>query len=367
MNAKLLLFFILFASNLSAQDVTVLSTLSDSIRESSGLLYLNQRIITHNDSGGEAALYELDSVTGDVLREVWISNASNVDWEELSSDENYLYIFDFGNNNGNRTDLRIYRVSIADYFLSDTLIAEVTEFFYSDQSDFNSAPYTTNFDAEAACVLGDSIYIFTKNWGDKHTNIYSLPKIPGNHAANKIGNLNAQCLVTGAALNEQNQTLMLCGYQFPGVFVLELPLYALSAADFSDFNRYEISVPSGTSIQIEGITSRNSTSYFLSSEESFFGSSSLLSFATSALNLPEEENESRFLNVYPNPANDKLNVEIPESAIVQICSADGRLHYTSGNAEFSCAINTSNWNSGIYYVSANFNDGGTLCIPLVVR
>lgn len=368
MNAKILLLFILLVSNIKAQEVTLLSTLSDTIRESSGLLYLNQRIITHNDSGGAAVLYELDSLTGDVAREVHISNAGNVDWEELSSDENYLYIFDFGNNNGNRTDLRIYRVAIADYLLGDTLIAEITDFSYSDQSDFTSAPYTSNFDAEAACIVGDSIYIFTKNWGDKHSNIYSLPKVPGNYVANKIGSIDAQGLVTGATTNEENQTLMLCGYQFPEVFVIELPLCAFIAADFGDFSRYEISVPSTTSIQIEGITYRNSISYFLSSEESFFGSSSLLSLATSGLNLAEEEKkESRFLNVYPNPANEELNMETSDLAVLQVFSAEGCLLFASGNTEGFCTINTTNWNSGIYYVSANFSDGETLCIPLVVR
>jgi len=40
--------------------------LSYNVRETSGLIYLNGKLITHNDSGGEPALYELDTITGNV-------------------------------------------------------------------------------------------------------------------------------------------------------------------------------------------------------------------------------------------------------------------------------------------------------------
>jgi hypothetical protein len=37
-------------------------------------------------------------------------NAKNTDWEALTNDGNNFYIGDFGNNDGSRRDLTIYKV-----------------------------------------------------------------------------------------------------------------------------------------------------------------------------------------------------------------------------------------------------------------
>jgi hypothetical protein len=71
--------------------------------------FCNNNIITHNDSGGQANLYEINASTG-ALRTVAITNATNVDWE-YAQDASYIYIGDIGNNFGNRTDLKIYKIS----------------------------------------------------------------------------------------------------------------------------------------------------------------------------------------------------------------------------------------------------------------
>ncbi|MCD4681234.1 MAG: hypothetical protein K8S00_12690, partial [Bacteroidales bacterium] len=68
------------------QQISSVTTLHDSIEETSGLIYLNHKLITHNDSGGEAALYEIDSISGNVVRKVFISNAKNTDWEDICYD-----------------------------------------------------------------------------------------------------------------------------------------------------------------------------------------------------------------------------------------------------------------------------------------
>jgi hypothetical protein len=48
--------------------------------------FYNNNIITHNDSGGQANLYEINASTGAVLRTVAITNATNVDWEDIAQD-----------------------------------------------------------------------------------------------------------------------------------------------------------------------------------------------------------------------------------------------------------------------------------------
>ena len=73
--------------------------LPEVVKETSGLLFIDGKIITHNDSGDDANLYELDSLSGNLQRTINITNATNINWEDITEDENHLYIGDFGNNN----------------------------------------------------------------------------------------------------------------------------------------------------------------------------------------------------------------------------------------------------------------------------
>ena len=83
-----------------SQQITEITQLHNSIKETSGLIFLDQKLITHNDSGGEPALYEIDTVSGNITRKVFISNAGNTDWEDICNDSTYIYIGDFGNKIG---------------------------------------------------------------------------------------------------------------------------------------------------------------------------------------------------------------------------------------------------------------------------
>ena len=100
------LFSLLSSSAQIALDLTNLQ--SPTLDESSGLLFYNNKIITHTDSGGKAELYEIDATMGKVTRTVNITNAENVDWEDIGQDGTHIYIGDIGNNSGNRTNLKIY-------------------------------------------------------------------------------------------------------------------------------------------------------------------------------------------------------------------------------------------------------------------
>ncbi len=134
-----------FSSSL-AQSLSLVNSLGSNLIESSGLLYLNGKLITHTDSGGETALYEIDTATGLENRKVYISIVSNIDWEDITSEQNNIYIGDFGNNQGNRTNLRIYKIALQDYWTKDTVEADTLTFDDSDQADFSTTPFTTNFD-----------------------------------------------------------------------------------------------------------------------------------------------------------------------------------------------------------------------------
>jgi hypothetical protein len=120
----LLFFGLLTIKSQTAASVTNLQT--PTLDESSGLIFYNNTIITHNDSGNQANLYEIDASTGTITRTVTITNATNVDWEDIAQDASYIYIADIGNNYGNRTDLKIYKISKVDYDdADDSAAAEI--------------------------------------------------------------------------------------------------------------------------------------------------------------------------------------------------------------------------------------------------
>lgn len=164
--------FILFVTCVSiynsfSQTISVTDkfNLPVTIEETSGLIFFNNRLITHNDSGNTAQLFELDTISGAINRTVTVSNATNVDWEDIAQDDSYIYVGDFGNNNGNRTDLKIYRISKTDYEASTSVIADIINFSYADQIDFTSNPNNTNWDAEGLVVWGELLICFFKKLG----------------------------------------------------------------------------------------------------------------------------------------------------------------------------------------------------------
>jgi hypothetical protein len=66
---------LVFPNVILCQDLTLQTNLPTQIKETSGLILLNQQLVTHNDSGGEPELYEIDSLTGAITRTVVVSNA----------------------------------------------------------------------------------------------------------------------------------------------------------------------------------------------------------------------------------------------------------------------------------------------------
>ena len=87
--------------------------LPNEVKETSGLLFWDKDFWTLNDSGNDPIIYRLDTTTGSIIQRITILKASNVDWETMAQDDDYIYIGDVGNNSGNRDDLGIYIVSKA--------------------------------------------------------------------------------------------------------------------------------------------------------------------------------------------------------------------------------------------------------------
>ena len=236
--------------------------LSDSVKETSGLLFFDNLLWTHNDDH-DTTLYGLDTL-GEIRKKVVLEKVINHDWEEISQDSTHLYIGDFGNNlSGNRTNLHILKIEKKS-FLGGHSIIDTISFSYSDQLDFNSKHNTTNFDCEAFIVSKDSIYMFTKQWKSSKTAAYSLPNQPGHYLARFKETLDIKGLITGATYLESKKRIVLCGYSKKGKPFLYL-LYDFENHDFLSGNKRRINLPF-TFLQAEGIATKDGLHYYLTNE-----------------------------------------------------------------------------------------------------
>ena len=68
--------------------------LSDTLKETSGLIAFENLLWTHNDDH-DKTIYGLDSL-GKIKKKIILENITNHDWEEISQDSTHLYIGDFG-------------------------------------------------------------------------------------------------------------------------------------------------------------------------------------------------------------------------------------------------------------------------------
>lgn len=194
--------------------VALKHTLPVQLQESSGLCYTDGSLWSFGDSGNPNSIYKVDSATGAILQTVTIANYPNIDWESMAADSLYLYIGDMGNNDGNRTDLKILRIKKADLVSSSaqvSVMADSIKFSYTDQTSF-SYNSNTNFDCEAMVAAGNNLYVFTKDRGDLKTRCYMLPKSPGTYAVSPVSGFDVSGRITDAAYNKTTGELALLGY-----------------------------------------------------------------------------------------------------------------------------------------------------------
>lgn len=252
------------------------ASLPSILNETSGLLLLNGQLWTINDSGNLPEIYQLDRTDGNVLRTVVIRNSVNTDWEGITQDDYSVYIGNFGNNAGNRTDLQILKITKNDLLnqANDTVGAEYIHFIYPDQTNFMPAFNQTDFDCEAFFCHNDSLHLFSKNWIDLYTKHYVLPVIPGNHKARLAERFNANGLITDASINSTGNIILL-GYKKAKGRNYRCFAWALSGYEGSEyFGGDKRRIELGTAFhlgQAEGIVLKNDNTGWFSSEGIFLG------------------------------------------------------------------------------------------------
>ena len=244
-----------------------------------------------------------------VTRSVTISNATNTDWEDLTHDGTYIYIGDFGNFRGDRTDLKVYRIAITDYFANTSVTADIINFSYSNQTDFTPSPLATNFDAEGLIHFNNSLYIFSKNWLNGNTDIYELPKTPGTYSITNIDSITAEGLISGATINTSNSNIFLTGYDLNGGFIIQLSGFNSGLFSNGIITKIPVNVPANFSSQIEGIIPINTNEYYISAEENLPNASGLYRFNASTLSISEIDDMD--ISFYPNPAASAIILNRP--------------------------------------------------------
>lgn len=174
---------------------------------------------THNDSGGDAAVFAVRS-SGELVGRVAVPGARNRDWEDLALGPcpggSCLYLADTGNNSGKRKDLVIYRVAEPRPDADATARAERLPVRYPEG----------RHDAEALFVLPTGeIFLVTKG---RHSAV-SLYRYPGEPRVGeevvleRVAELSAgeqehPHLVTGASASPSGEWVAIRSYQWLNIY-----------------------------------------------------------------------------------------------------------------------------------------------------
>ena len=179
----------------------------------------NNRLWCLLDSGNPPEIYRLDS-TGSIDRTIRITNAKNIDWEDMTQDDKgHFFIGDFGNNLNKRKTLTIYKIDNPVYIKENKTRAEIIKFKFSDMIRDKSIPDSLmNYDLEAFAYYKNRLYLFTKNRTkpfDGYTHLYRMGSYAANHKAEYISKFKTctsnkyLCWITSAAFSPDRKKLAL--------------------------------------------------------------------------------------------------------------------------------------------------------------
>lgn len=209
------------------------------IREPSGIVASPQHrdvFWVHGDSGTGNWIYAVDR-SGKLLARYRVRGAQNVDWEDIThDDEGYLWLADTGNNNGDRRDLSLYRVREPDPRAGDDTgqveVERRVRFHYADQREFGVDDH--NWDSESLLWFDGRPWLLTKHRGDRWTVLYRFPTLAdleGEVVPERISSLDLGAQIvgtpsrwpgraTGADVAEDGRHLALLTYDNALVFAI---------------------------------------------------------------------------------------------------------------------------------------------------
>lgn len=240
------------------------------INETSGLEFYNNNFITHNDSGGEPSLYVFNEM-GEVIETIGLDKnpdfeIENNDWEDITNDNEYLFVADTGNNFGNRDNLNIIRVSKG----TDLMVDGIIEISYSDQESFFPRP-KHKYDAEAIIVIEDKIALFSKDRENLNTDLYLVDKNQnGSQILTSEVSYDVNTLITGGDYDEDRNLLALVSYNSNGnQYLLLFKNFKLNDLENNTFKKFKIPLEQA---QIEAVKIIDEKTFWVTSEDEGIGS-----------------------------------------------------------------------------------------------
>lgn len=251
---RLILITLIAVSCQSAGQLKIEGSINNSIKEASAAETTphSNLIWTIEDSGNDSDLFGLDS-SGKIVKKVAITNASNIDWEDLTSDKDgNIYIGDFGNNNEKRKHFRILKINHNDL---DNATAE------AEIIDFTVPKKKYSKDFEAFFLYNNSFYIFSKE--TKKFITLMVPNTPGKHVAVLRSDFNLDGKnnkITAADISDDGKSIVLLNHD---------KVWKITNFKNDDFFSGNIEeLPFDNNSQKEGICFKNDAMVYITDERS---------------------------------------------------------------------------------------------------
>ena len=254
--------------NFDSAEIVETVVLPKIINETSGLEILNEVFITHNDSGGEPSLYFFN-LNGEIINSKKLEEESvweiyNNDWEDITADEDFIYIADTGNNFGTRDNLNIIKVKISDFSVDNKI-----DIFYSDQKSFFPSS-KHKYDAEALLIIEDKIALFSKDRDSLNTDLYLIDNtVKEKQELSSVANFNVNSLITGGDYDSDTGILALVSYSSKGEqYLILFEDFDIDNPRNNSFKKYSIPIERA---QIEAVKIISEKLFWVTSEDEGLG------------------------------------------------------------------------------------------------
>lgn len=231
--SSIILAFILLACQQDSSVLKTLYSLPKKLKEVSGITYFPETnmLWTLEDSGNANTIYGLNA-QGEITKRVTITNATNIDWEDITKDKaGNLYIGDFGNNDNIRKDLCIYKIDKSELGNENADSSYKVSFSYPEQKTFPPKKTEMFYDVEGFFEFKNNFYLFTKNRSknfDGTASIYKIPNAAGTQKATLIGKFKTcsnynHCAITSVTISPDAKKVVVLSHDkvilfqgFPG-------------------------------------------------------------------------------------------------------------------------------------------------------
>ena len=245
-----------------------IGVLDKKLVEISGLLWMNGILYGINDGGNGDKFYTIDPSNGNTLNMIEVEGTKNIDWEGMAGEGENIFIGDFGNNNGKREDLKIY---VLEKDHEEWKKERTIKFTYEDQQELGP-PYFHNFDCEAMIIGESEITLFTKNYRNGGTHIYTLDKSSEESIARRKQAIDLQGIVTDGCIDPVTGDIVLISYtRLITHYLTYLHTLSYNEGSYTLNNTYELPIKG----QLESIAHKNGASFYLATEDSSFSKSLL--------------------------------------------------------------------------------------------